>query len=82
MNLEHIDRLSEHGISLTPEERVGLRIAITQRTHEENLENPFVFWGKVFGTDNDYLICETLVETADLIKQRFYFWYVVPFIVF
>lgn len=38
----------------------SLKVSMLQREREERLEGRMVFWGKVEGNENDYLVCYTL----------------------
>eukprot|EP00937_MAST-01D_sp_MAST-1D-sp2_P005048 g5048.t1 len=72
MDLEHADRLNDSGFCLSVEEKAGLQIAMLRRKHEESFET-FQFWGKVFGKQNDYIVCYGLLPSYDYPAKKFYF---------
>lgn len=37
------------------------QVSMMQREHEERLESKLLFWGKIEGNENDYLVCYSLV---------------------
>ncbi|CAB1118836.1 unnamed protein product [Ectocarpus sp. CCAP 1310/34] len=45
--------------TLTKNIAVG-QVSMMQREREERLEGKMVFWGKVEGNENDYLVCYAL----------------------
>lgn len=76
MELKNITRLSAlNGASLSGEEMSGLQVAMLQRKLEENLTSNLFFWGKIFGSKQDYLICFCLDSTGDFPSRKYYFWY-------
>lgn len=74
MDLEALHNLSPLGLSLTPEERSGLQVAMLQRMHEEGLPRPLLFWGKIMGIERDYLVCYCLSYTDAFPEKLFYYW--------
>lgn len=46
-----------------------------QREKEENLESKPLFWGKILGEINDYLIVYVLLTQHEFPIKRFYYWY-------
>ncbi|CAM9238933.1 unnamed protein product [Ectocarpus sp. 13 AM-2016] len=56
----HLDFLGPCGKTLSVSERSGLQVSMMQREREERLEGKMVFWGKVEGNENDYLVCYAL----------------------
>ena len=77
MDLNNITRLSAlNGASLSGEEMSGLQVAMLQRKLEENLTSNLYFWGKIFGSKQDYLIAYCLDSAGDFPSRKYYFWYV------
>jgi hypothetical protein len=75
MELHNIERTG--GIccmGLNIEEISGLEVAMLQRKLEENLPGKMYFWGKVFGTTQDYLIVYTINPFAIFPDKTYYFW--------
>lgn len=61
------------GSGLTVEERAGLQVGMLRRKNEEGLMR-ILFWGKVSGTDNDYLVCVGyLPSKAGALNKKWYF---------
>jgi hypothetical protein len=71
-NLEKINPLS--GNSLNIEEISGLEVAMLQRKREENLVGKFLFWGKLFGATQDYLVVVLIDSTAEFPSKKYYYW--------
>lgn len=46
---------------------------MVKRRNEEGLDG-IEFWGKVKGTDNDYLVCVGYSNSVDYPNKKFYFW--------
>lgn len=63
-------------MGLNIEEISGLEVAMLQRKLEENLPGKMYFWGKVFGTTQDYLIVYTINPFAIFPDKTYYFWLV------
>ena len=65
----------DHSLSIG--ERSGLQVSKLQRKHEESLERPLKFWGKILADDADYLICYTLLtptlEQGEFPIRRYYY---------
>jgi len=75
MELNNITRLSAlNGASLNGEEMSGLQVAMQQRKLEENLIGKLYFWGKIFGSKQDYLIVFLLDTTGEFPSRKYYFW--------
>lgn len=62
------------GMGLNIEEISGLESAMLQRKLEENLPGKMYFWGKVFGTTQDYLIVHNIDPFATFPLKKYYFW--------
>ena len=75
MNLNNLHRISNVlAQGLNTEEHSGLEIAMLQRKLQENLNGPLLFWGKIYGTTQDYLICCSTDPFLEFPDKRFYFW--------
>ena len=75
MDLNNLTRLSAlNGASLNAEEMSGLQMAMLQRKLEENLTDKFYFWGKIFGSVQDYLVVYLLDTSEDFPIRKYYFW--------
>ena len=75
MDLQNIGRISElNGNCLNVEEISGLEVAMMQRKLEENLPGKMYFWGKVFGSTQDYLVVHNIDPYAVFSEKKFYFW--------
>ena len=71
-DLDFADRLNDSGFTLSVEEKAGLQAAMLQRKLEEKF-SVFQFWGKIFGKQNDYIICFGLTSSYDHPTKKFYF---------
>ena len=65
--------MSCNGLNL--EEISGLEIAMMKRKLEENLPGKMYFWGKIFGTTQDYLIVHNIDPYAAFPEKKYYFWW-------
>jgi hypothetical protein len=75
MDLHNLTRLSAlNGASLNAEEMSGLQVAMLQRKLEENLTGKLYFWGKIYGSKQDYLIVFLLDTSDDFPSRKYYFW--------
>jgi radial spoke head protein 9 len=74
MDLQNVSKVSAlSGYSLNIEETSGLEVAILQRKREENLSGRLVFWGKVFGVTQDYLVV-LLIDPCDEFPSKKYYY--------
>lgn len=65
MELSNISKVSAiSGHTLNMEEVAGLEVAVLQRRREESLMGQMLFWGKIFGSTQDYLVVVNLDGTA------------------
>ena len=71
-DLESVDKLADSGFTLSVEEKAGLQVSMLRRQLEENFDT-FQFWGKVFGKQNDYLVCFGLLPSFDHPVKKFFF---------
>lgn len=71
-NLERLNPLS--GQSLNIEEISGLEVAMLQRKREENLIGKFLFWGKIYGATQDYLVVVLIDTTSEYPSKKYYYW--------
>lgn len=75
MELHAISRISPiSGYGLNIEEESGLEVAMMQRKLQENLVGKMYFWGKIFGTTQDYLIVHNINPFDEFPEKNFYFW--------
>ena len=75
MELHCINRISPvSGYTLNIEEISGLEVAMLQRKLQENLIGKMLFWGKIFGTTQDYLIVYHVDPFAEFPDKKYYFW--------
>ena len=61
------------GACLSVEELGGLEPAIAQRKIEENLIGKVSFWGKIYGTTQDYLVVYYVDPTLEFPDKVYYF---------
>lgn len=74
MKLELVDRMAiVSGNTLSSEEVSGLEVATLQRKLQENLNSTPLFWGKIYGTTQDYLIVYSVDPFAEFPDKKFYF---------
>jgi len=71
-DLLNVDKLADSGSTLSVEEKAGLEVSMLRRKLEENFDT-FQFWGKVFGKQNDYLVCFGLLPSYDHPVKKFFF---------
>jgi hypothetical protein len=74
MDIDSTHRLGPSGHTLTVEERSGLQVAILERQKEENFPSKPLFWGKIFGELNDYLVVYALQTEYEFPIKKFYYW--------
>ena len=60
------------GQGLTVEESAALQVGLQRRQNAEGLMMA-AFWGKVTGTDNDYLVCVGYGPGKGSVSKSFYF---------
>ena len=78
MDIKNIGRLSNvSAYTLNVEETAGLEVAMLQRKRDENLPGNQLFWGKIFGTTQDYLIIYSMDSLSDFPEKKYYYWCVV-----
>jgi radial spoke head protein 9 len=71
-DLDMTEMLSDSGMCLSVAEKAGLEVAIVQRMNDEGFSS-LVFWGKIMGTSEDYLICYGLLPSYDYPQKKFFF---------
>lgn len=77
MEIQNVSRVSElNGYSLNSEELAGLEVGILQRRLEENISSNLFFWGKIFGSKQDYLVLYALDTFAEFPIKNYYYWLV------
>lgn len=75
MELSNLHRISVvNSNCLSIEEMSGLEVAMLQRKLQENLVGKPTFWGKLFGSTQDYLIVQHVDPYAEFPDKNFYFW--------
>jgi len=76
MELSNISRISALcGNTLNLEEVAGLEVAILQRRREESLVGRLLFWGKIYGSTQDYLVVVHVDGTpsSDFPTKKYYY---------
>lgn len=74
MNLQNVFRNAAiNGNGLNSEEFSGLEVAMLQRKLQENLNGSMMFWGKIYGTTQDYLVVYNVDPFAEFPDKKFYF---------
>jgi hypothetical protein len=70
--LNHVGQVLGHTLNI--EEISGLEVAMLQRRLQENLVGKMMFWGKIYGSTQDYLIVYNVDPFDEFPDKRFYFW--------
>jgi len=74
MDLDTIDRLSFSGNTLNAKERATLEVVMAEKARDEPDLTEVLFWGKIQGTENSYLICVGLQDRfAGVPAKKFYY---------
>mmetsp|Transcript_16707 Transcript_16707/g.28328 ORF Transcript_16707/g.28328 Transcript_16707/m.28328 type:complete len:275 (+) Transcript_16707:188-1012(+) len=74
MDLSRVGRIAQvAGFGLNIEETSGLEVAMLQRKLQENLVGNMFFWGKVFGTTQDYLVVHHIDPFAEFPDKKYYY---------
>jgi len=74
MELQNAARIGPlAGACLSTEELSGLEVAIVERKLEENLVGKVYFWGKIYGSTQDYLVVFNVNPLADFPDKVYYF---------
>ena len=74
MDLCSVDRISFSGNTLNPKEQATLSIVIAKKKRDEPDLTEILFWGKIQGTSDAYLICVGLQDRfAGVPAKKFYF---------
>ena len=74
MELEHLNCINKSiGQTLTPQEHSNVEIGLIKCAASEKLMN-LKFWGKVYGTQADYVISIGLIQSSDYPVKKFFFW--------
>jgi len=74
MELQNVHRLGPmSGMTLNTEEMSGLESAMQQRKLEENLVGKMNFWGKIFGTTQDYLVVYNINPYAEFPEKKYFY---------
>lgn len=72
MDLALADLLAPSGQGLNVEEKAALEVELSKRRLEEGFDRVF-FWGRITGTDADYLVVYGLENSEEWPKKKFYF---------
>ena len=76
MDLKNISHLSSvTGYTLNTEEVCGLESSMLERRILEKLSGKVLFWGKIFGVSQDYLVVVNISTTSEFPVKKYYFWY-------
>lgn len=74
MDLSSVDRISFSGNTLNPKEQATLAIVIAKKSRDEPDLTEILFWGKIQGTSDAYLICIGLQDRfAGVPAKKFYY---------
>merc|ERR1719407_28598 len=74
MDLDTIDRLSFSGNALNAKERATLEVVMAKKARDEPDLTEVLFWGKIQGTENSYLICVGLQDRfSGVPAKKFYY---------
>mmetsp|Transcript_10594 Transcript_10594/g.16052 ORF Transcript_10594/g.16052 Transcript_10594/m.16052 type:complete len:277 (+) Transcript_10594:57-887(+) len=74
MELHNIEKVSPlSGYTLNIEEISGLEVAMLQRKREENLPGKLLFWGKIFGATQDYLVVLYIDSSDEFPVKKYYY---------
>jgi hypothetical protein len=77
MELQNIGKISPvSNFTLNVEETSGLEVAMLQRKREEGLNGNWLFWGKIFGATQDYLVVICVSAATEFPNKKFYYWYI------
>jgi hypothetical protein len=81
MELNNVSRLSPVSCyTLNIEEYSGLEVAMLQRKLQENLIGKLYFWGKIFGSTQDYLIVHNINPYDEFPEKKYYFWFKISYV--
>jgi radial spoke head protein 9 len=61
------------GVCLNTEEVAGLEVAMMKRKMEENLKGKMFFWGKIYGSTQDYLIVYNIDPFTEFPDKKYYY---------
>lgn len=70
-NIQRLGPLLSSG--LNTEEISGLEVATLQRKLEENLSGKMYFWGKIYGTTQDYFVVFNINPYDEFPVKKYYF---------
>ena len=68
-----VGSLAFSGNTLSVEEAAGLEVAIAKRRLEEGVTDA-KFWGRVSGSERDYLVAYAVVDVQGFPHKRFFAW--------
>jgi len=73
MDLELISKLGFSGNTLNPKERATLMVAMAKKKSDDSLLTDVLFWGKIQGTEDAYLICVGLEDKFTGVPAKKFF---------
>lgn len=74
MDLSLIERMSFSGNTLNPKERATLMVVMAKKKSDEPDLTGVLFWGKIQGTSDAYLVCVGLQDKfAGVPSKKFYY---------
>lgn len=71
-NIHRVNTFTGQGLNL--EEFSGLEVSMLHRKLNENLPGRMLFWGKIYGSTQDYLIVYHHNTLEEFPEKKFYFW--------
>jgi hypothetical protein len=75
MDLNFVSKVGPlQGFTLNIEEVAGLEVGMLERKLKENLPGNLFFWGKIFGSTQDYLISYHIDPFDEFPDKKFYYW--------
>ena len=75
MDLTALPRIAcVSGQTLNVEEISALESAMVETRLKEKLTGKFQFWGKIFGSTQDYLIVQCVDMYSEFMEKKFYHW--------
>ena len=82
MDLSALPKISSaSGQTLNIEEISGLESAMVETKLKEKSTGKFQFWGKIFGSTQDYLVVQCVDLYSEFLEKKFYYWYSIYFVI-
>lgn len=72
MELSQLEGISFAGVGLNVAEKATLEVAMGKAKHENNLDE-LLFWGKIYGTTKNYLVCVGTKKTFSGVPEKKFF---------